>query len=498
MENILFENFLGPQAENHPTLQNAITRVLEWHSTWRRKFYPEDASLYPEMYLAPADFFITLNQFLKRLEEQPPYFSPRYAAQMLKDPTLSSVIGYLAVVLTNPNNHAYEGGPVTTQMEMEVVDDLLKLSGFEKGWGHLCSGGSLANMEAMWAVRDLHTKKYKKPGQVLFSKMSHYSWKRICSILMIPQYSEIAVDENFRIDLNKLESALKKNRAMMVVANIGTTGCGAVDHVQDIIGLRKKYKFHLHLDAAYGGYTRSILISENGSIQPYDDVAAYIKPEVYESLVAIKEADSITIDPHKHGSLAYGCGAVLYKDERLRKILLNTAPYTYHITDKPNIGMFSLEGSRPGAVAAACWLTHKMIPLNKHGYGKIIGECLLSAKELSERIEKESGFVPLNNPDLDIFCFYQKPASRVISLQQMNKLNLAHYENFSVLNSSASFVLSKFVVDLATTKTVLPRIKRDDKQLVALRTVLIKHWLRMGHPSYLDLLIASLKEILKK
>ncbi|KAB2880724.1 aminotransferase class I/II-fold pyridoxal phosphate-dependent enzyme [bacterium] len=497
MENIFFENFLGPQAENHPTLQNAIQRILEWHSAWRRKFYPEDASLYPEMYMAPAEFFITLDHFLKRLEQQPPYFSPRYFAQMLKDPALSSVIGYLAVILTNPNNHAYEGGPVTTQMEIEVVDDLLKLCGFQKGWGHLCSGGSLANTEAMWAVRDTYIRRFKKPGQVLFSNMSHYSWKRICSILMIPHYGEIPINIHFRMDLDKLETVLKKKPTMMVVANIGTTGCGAVDDVEGILTLRNKYKFHLHLDAAYGGYTRSILLNENGEIQNFNEVGHILKKDVYQSLISMKEADSITIDPHKQGSTGYGCGAVLYKDERLKKVILNTAPYTYHVKNKPNIGMFTLEGSRPGAVAAGCWLTHRMIPLNRNGYGKIIGECLLTAKELSERIEKESGFTPLNQPDLDIFCFYQMPSEKPASMTKMNKINLDHYENFSVLNPESNFILSKFVMDKKTVRAILPKIKRDDRQLVALRSVFIKHWLRMGRPSYLDRLLATLKNNLK-
>ena len=497
MENIFFENFLGPQAENHPTLQNAITRVLEWHSAWRRKFYPDDASLYPEMYIAPTEFFIKLDHFLKRLEQQPPYFSPRYSAQMLKDPTLSSVIGYLAVILTNPNNHAYEGGPVTTQMEMEVVRDLMSLCGFEKGWGHLCSGGSLANTEAMWAVRDTYIRKFKKPGQVLFSKMCHYSWKRICSILMVPQYSEIQVDTQFRIDLNMLETALKKKPTMMVVANVGTTGCGAVDDIEGILQLRNKYKFHLHLDAAYGGYTRSLLLDEKGATLDHGEVSSVLKKDVYQSLVAIKDADSVTIDPHKQGSLGYGCGAVLYKDERLKKAILNTAPYTYHITDKPNIGMFTLEGSRPGAVAAGCWLTHRMMPLNRNGYGKIIGECLLTARELSDRIEKECGFEPLHEPDLDIFCFYQKPAGKPLSLSKMNRINLDHYEHFSVLNPNAEFILSKFVIDKTALRVIFPKIKRDDNQFVALRAVFIKHWLRLGRPSYIDRLIRILKKSLK-
>jgi glutamate/tyrosine decarboxylase-like PLP-dependent enzyme len=148
---------------------------------------------------------------------------------MLKDPSIPALLGYFAVMLTNPNNHAYEGGPVTTEMEMEVVDDLLKLVGFKNGWGHLTSGGSLANLEALWAVRD-----FRKEGIAVFSKGSHYSWKRICAILKV-DFIEIDVDENYRIDLNQLEDVLKNNTVMFVMANFGTTGVGAVDPINEIL-----------------------------------------------------------------------------------------------------------------------------------------------------------------------------------------------------------------------------------------------------------------------
>ncbi|MBL7961947.1 hypothetical protein JNL27_17065 [bacterium] len=79
----------------------------------------------------------------------------------------------------------------------------------------------------------------------------------------------------------------------------------------------------------------------------------------------------------------------------------------------------------------------------------------------------------------------------------MNQINLEHYENFSVLNPESKFILSKFVMDKNTVRTILPKIKRDDKQFVALRAVFIKHWLRMGRPSYLDRLLVTLKNNLK-
>ncbi|HMW32844.1 MAG TPA: aminotransferase class V-fold PLP-dependent enzyme [bacterium] len=493
---ILHDNFLGPKAENAEALQESLIKILDWHAAWRRTFFTNDPEVFDRS-ATPSDNTLQkhLDVLLERLSHQPPYFSPRYAAQMLKDPALSSTLGYLAAILTNPNNHAYEGGPITTELEMECVQDLLNLCGFKKGWGHLCSGGSLANTEAMWAVRDVYTQKHKKPGAVLFSHMAHYSWKRICSILAIQDGVEIPTDSKFRMDLDALESVLKKKKTMMVVANIGTTGVGAVDDIEGILQLRKRYGFHLHLDAAYGGYSRSIIIDASGRIKPYANVALIVKPEVYLSLRAMKDADSITIDPHKQGALGYGCGAVIYKSEALRSAILNTAPYTYHIKDKPNIGMFTLEGSRPGAVAAGCWLTHRMMPLHEEGYGRLLTENFLAAQELHRRIESESGFRPLHDPDLDIYSFY-KPiaASKTASLQKQNKLNTSIYEAFSVLNPKAPFILSKFVVDAPSVKHATGALKTDDRFFLSLRTVLIKHWMRMSKPSYVDLLIEALRE----
>ncbi|MBL7961873.1 hypothetical protein JNL27_16695 [bacterium] len=82
-------------------------------------------------------------------------------------------------------------------------------------------------------------------------------------------------------------------------------------------------------------------------------------------------------------------------------------------------------------------------------------------------------------------------------MTKMNQINQDHYEKFSVLNPESEFILSKFVMNKNTVRTLLPKIKRDDRQLVALRSVFIKHWLRMGRPSYLDRLLATLKNNLK-
>ena len=484
MDDLLFSQFIGPKGENLSLLKTFVDKILSEQKSWREDYFACDPSLYQKKDYNSEKLTVEFDKFLERSKKHFPFFHPRYAAQMAKDPAIPTILGYLTFMLSNPNNHAYEGGPVTTEMEMEVVDLLLKMVGYKIGWGHLTSGGSLANMEALWAARD-----YYKKGTVYFSEVSHYSWKRICKILNIDSFKEISVDKNFRMDCNKLEGELKRNEAMMVMANLGSTGTGSIDDIEAILELKKKYKFHLHIDAAYGGFFRSILLDENyDSSSQQNPLSLHTKKQ----LLLISESDSITIDPHKQGSVSYGAGAVLYKNEELRNIILNTAPYTYHKLDKPNIGMFSLEGSRSGATAAACYLTYKVIPPNNLGIGGLLSQTILASQKFYEMIEQSENYENLNFPDLDINCFYRKSAGKNIS--EVNELTLAIYFALSVEAENPEFILSKFVLSPEITKTVLPEYENPKgESLIALRAVFMKHWYAESDFYYLKKLIEVLE-----
>jgi glutamate/tyrosine decarboxylase-like PLP-dependent enzyme len=486
MNEEIFSNYIGPKAENIELLKKLINRIIDHHSDWRKSFSPEDPPLYPRLPLKNKKLEEELEKFLIRSDSSLPYFHPRYLAQMLKDPAIPTILGYLSFMLSNPNNHAYEGGPVTTEMEMEVIGLLLKFIGFRNGWGHLTSGGSLANMEALWIARD-----YYPDGYVYFSEVSHYSWKRICKILRIEEFKEIPVDKNFRLDLNKLENEFKSHPPMFVMANLGSTGTGSVDDIESIIELRKKYKFHLHIDAAYGGFIKSVILDKNYRQLPFPKVKN-LNEFVYKQLLKLQEADSITIDPHKHGLISYGAGAVLYKDEELRKVVLNTAPYTYHKQDKPNIGMFSLEGSRPGAMAAACYLTYKVLPPNGSGIGKVIMNSLAASKKLFSLLSKSEKFRNLNFPDLDINCFYIDSPKKQIN--EVNNFTNEVYKKLSVETINPPFIISKFIAPPQLAKTLLPQYTNDnDDNLISLRTVFMKHWNSLNDFYYVGELVKELE-----
>lgn len=486
MSNLLYSNYIGPKAENIETLRRLINKIIDHQKEWRNSFYKDDESLYSNQKLQTEKLEEEINNFLLRYNKNTPFFHPRYSAQMLKDTTIPTIIGYLAFMMTNPNNHAYEGGPVTTEMEMEVTQMLMNMIGYKSGWGHLTSGGSLANTEALWAIRD-----YYKIGSVYFSEVSHYSWKRICNILRIPDYKEIEVDRNFRMDLNKLEDELRKDHALTVIANFGSTGTGSVDDLEGLLSLKGKYNFHLHVDAAYGGFLKCAIIDEDGSIIPYSD-SLPISKFVYAQMIKLSESDSITIDPHKQGLISYGAGAVMYKNEELRSIILNTAPYTYHQLDKPNIGMFSLEGSRPGAMAAACYLTYKVMPLNNSGVGEAGLKSLKTSKEFYRRIQLSDLYDNLHTPDLDLNCFYLK--NKQMDVDSFNRLVLNIYKQLSVEAENPEFILSKFVMNPNLARRVLPEIKNEkDENVVTLRSVFMKHWNSDNEFYYVNKLIHVLE-----
>jgi glutamate/tyrosine decarboxylase-like PLP-dependent enzyme len=492
----LWSLFIGPQGENIPLLEELLFQGLQYHRRWRENLYPDDSSVFPPELKEDSHFQFSVGQlrqawekFLKKMDANLPYPSIRYEAQMLKDPALPAVLGYVYALLSNPNNHAYEGGPVTTEMEMDVVEQLLRLVGFETGWGHLTSGGSLANMEALWAVRD-----FRKPGKMLFSKGAHYSWKRIASILKVSPFAELPVDAHYRMDVDALEAELKKGEYMIVVANLGTTGIGAVDPLEDILTLREKYGFHLHVDAAYGGYYRAVVLDGEGNVKPFDPSEINVSEYVYRQLACLSEADSVTIDPHKHGLVGYGAGSVLFKDEALRQVILNTAPYTYHVTDKPNIGMFTLEGSRPGAAAAAVWLTLQLLPLNEKGFGRLLEFCRAGAQGLYDALAEMDTLHAICEPDLDLLGFYRQPAG-TRSLQAINEATETIYRTLSVENPAAPFILSKFEIDAETAAKILTDVRIDSTHFTAMRGVFMKPWLVVGpKPTYLEKLVEEVKK----
>jgi len=86
----------------------------------------------------------------ERLQDNFPYFHPLYAGQMLKPPHPVARLAYTLAMWINPNNHALDGGRATSAMEKEAVAEIAAMFGWKDFLGHLCGGGTMANLEALW------------------------------------------------------------------------------------------------------------------------------------------------------------------------------------------------------------------------------------------------------------------------------------------------------------------------------------------------------------
>ncbi|KAI1750214.1 pyridoxal-dependent decarboxylase domain-containing protein [Xylaria castorea] len=244
-----------------------------------------------------------------------------------------------------------------------------------------------------------------KPCQYMLATTRHYSWPKGAAIagLGSDNVVGIPVDLGARVDLKELETMLRKSLkdeqpVLAVVGIIGSTEEGAVDPISGILALRKQLQaeglsFLVHADAAWGGYFCSMLPkdyrpgdvinlpTEMGEADGFVPDAS-LRAQTQEDLFAMRYADSITVDPHKAGYIPYPAGGLCYRDGRMRFLVTWTSPYLSR-GSVTSIGIYGVEGSKPGASAMSAWLANKTIGLNQAGYGSLLGEVTWTCTRLS-------------------------------------------------------------------------------------------------------------------
>jgi tyrosine decarboxylase / aspartate 1-decarboxylase len=384
-----------------------------------------------------------------RLQDNYPYFHPLYAGQMLKPPHPVARLAYALALYLNPNNHALDGGRATSQLEKEAVGEIAAVFGWRNCLGHLCGGGTMANLEALWVSGLLDPR-----GAIAASEQAHYTHSRISGVLRLP-FETLRCDERGRLDPQALEKRAARGGLGTVVATLGTTATGAVDPLPEILALREKFGFRVHVDAAYGGYFA---------------LASNLDRNAEQSLARAGEADSIVIDPHKHGLQPYGCGCVLFRDPAVGRLYKHDSPYTYFSSAELHLGEISLECSRPGAAAAALWATQKLLPLERGGdFARGLERGREAALAFHRAIGGGSLFDAAFPPELDILCFLPRGDSATrVSARSRRIFEAAAKEN---LHLALAELPLKFWPHLAP--------ERGRATVTCLRSVLMK-------PDHLD------------
>lgn len=510
--------FLGPKAENAEVFTELVQKTVNDQIQWRRSFHPSDpAHITEEAKRTPAyQEAIALlrkehERLLAHLRRSVPFFSMRYQGHMNWELTLPGLLGYLAAMMYNPNNVAFEGSTVTTLLEMLVGDDLCRMLGYEipdaealksgalRPWGHITCDGTVANIEALWAARNLKLypvalqaalRREKAlvsaqetevrigadqrarlidldvwsvlnlradevlalPNRIMSESQNritpesfqrallpyslqhlglwefgrrflgqgigtpvflvpgsrHYSFPKAAALLGLGLSSlvDVPVDRDGRMDLDALTRLLARAQqarqpVLMVAAIMGSTEESAVDPLAGVLAVREQFRrtgldFSVHADAAWGGYHASTIREDFELGEPMSRPSGFTpsSPPLVAPLSgyaraqyhALADADSITVDPHKSGYIPYPAGALCYRNSAMRNLVSFSAPVVFHGDAEPTVGIYGIEGSKPGAAAAAVYLSHRIIRPSKSGYGQIIGQALFSCKQLYARL----------------------------------------------------------------------------------------------------------------
>ncbi len=457
----------------------------------------------PEYILRRQNTEAVLQELSTRFEKEIPKFSPRYIGHMFSEVSLPALFGHVLTLLHNPNNISAESSLVGTQVEEEAIAALSTMMGLENGVGHFTSGGTVANFEAVyralarcydWMAAGLEGgspsafasalmgwDKYatfsadlkersaylnptainpfaashsicKKIGRsflgpiLLVPQHKHYSWVKAAHVFGLGAEAFWSVQLNSRGHLdvadlrNKIMLAHEQDRPIaMIVSVLGTTELGMVDPIDEVAKLvaelEKKYGWHLwhHVDAAYGGF----LCSLQGQDREVCDV---LSSSSLAAVQAVKQATSVTIDPHKLGYVPYACGAFIAAASRDYYQRSFGGPYV-NFSQGYDKGLFTLEGSRSATGAVATWMTARCVGLGQKGYGRIIARTIRLRKELEQRLSAEIPEVriaPFGDANLLGFCL----AGPGDSMHKVNKRTLDLYASFCG-GTDADFFVSK-------------------------------------------------------
>jgi tyrosine decarboxylase / aspartate 1-decarboxylase len=407
-----------------------------------------------------------LLEVAQRMQDNFPYPHPLYIGQMQKPPHPISRLAYMLTLWVNPNNHALDGGRASSAMEKEAVSEIATMFRWETHLGHLCSGGTMANLEALWVSSCLHPDK-----TIAASQQAHYTHNRICGVLGIP-FRQISCDSKARMDSAALCKVLEEEDIGTVVVTIGTTATGSVDPLSEVLELQARYGFRIHVDSAYGGY---FVLADN------------LRSDTKAAYDCLKEVDSIVVDPHKHGLQPYGCGCVLFKDPSVGQFYKHDSPYTYFTSSELHLGEISLECSRPGAAAVALWATQRLLPLVPDGaFAKDLAKCRNAAVQLSELLQNDHRFMTAFSSELDIVVWTPSAASATEASRLSNAL----------FTEAASDNLHMAKANLPKSLLVehWPDLEWDQDFVTCLRTCLMKP----EHLDWMDRIWKALDEAAKR
>ena len=267
--------------------------------------------------------------------------------------------------------------PGAAAIEKELIEILSDLMGAPEPAGVVLSGGTEANIVAMWAA-----KRQARPNQrkVLLSEAAHFSFEKAAGFMDL-DLVKLPVNESHQLSVEAVKAAYD-DQVMAIVGIAGTTGLGVIDDIEALSAFAIEKGVYLHVDAAFGGF-----------VIPFLEEAGYPGARFNFELPGVS---SITLDPHKMGRCVIPTGTLLFRSQEIKHLVSTPVSYLAGGQTTHN----SLVGTRSGACSLAAWAVMKH--LGREGFVRELTHCMQLTEFLIDSIEKQPGFSLLIRPVMNI------------------------------------------------------------------------------------------------
>jgi len=318
--------------------------------------------------------------------------------------------------------------PASAELEQETVSMLGSLLSNPQACGSIVSGGTEANIIALWAARNLAK---NERGEVVVPVSAHYSFDKASDLLNL-KLIKVKLNRRFQMDVKAAEKSIT-SKTVAIVGLAGSTSLGVVDPIGELSEIASAHNIYLHVDAAFGGF-----------------VLPFLKELGYTPLdfdFRLPGVCSITIDPHKMGLAPIPAGGILFRDASMSEAVSMKVPYL----SEEETAHSTVLGTRSGASAVAVWAL--LMHLGRAGYAAVVERCLGLTWKLVEGIQQIDGLDIVTEPTLNIVGVKSDTVDVSLIFQELRKRGWAvsHFPDYIrivIMSHTKPSHIKRFLEDL--------------------------------------------------
>ncbi len=337
-----------------------------------------------------------------------------WAAHMTPSLDSSALLGQLLSGMHNGNLLSPELYPQLVKIEKQLIDWFCQL--FQHEHAHFTHGSTYANLEALWHARE-HSQ--TDSTVVYASQDAHYSIAKACHILGL-EFKSIATNKHGEMSTKALRQACQQRSPLAIVATAGTSSCGAIDTISSCVALAEQFSCWCHIDAAWGG---ALMLTSKSHL-----------------LDGLKEADSISFDPHKALAQPRPCGVLLYKQP------LDSISDVDYLAQSPKQ---TLLGSHGGELFLPLWFN--LLLSGEKRLAQQINHRLLQAEQFHLSLKEQTDWWLLSS-STGIVCFRPSSHCNLSLLIQQGIFSTV------IINSQLTY-RAVFASDKTQAKTLLAKLE---------------------------------------